>query len=95
MHFLWTISIAILAQIVHNKSTISALKGGEKMDGEKIGQILRGLRGEKSAVEVSSALGISKSALAMYERGDRIPRDEIKVRIAKYYKKSVQSIFFI
>ena len=75
---------------MHNKSTISALKGGEK-----IGQILRGLRGEKSAVEVSSALGISKSALAMYERGDRIPRDEIKVRIAKYYKKSVQSIFFI
>lgn len=80
---------------MHNKSTISALKGGEKMDGEKIGQILRGLRGEKSAVEVSSALGISKSALAMYERGDRIPRDEIKVRIAKDYKKSVQSIFFI
>ena len=65
------------------------------MDGEKIGQILRGLRGEKSAVEVSSALGISKSALAMYERGDRLPRDDLKGRIANSYKKSVQSRWFM
>jgi hypothetical protein len=29
----------------------------------------------------------------MYEIGKRIPCDEIKIKIAKYYKKSVQYIF--
>ena len=31
----------------------------------------------------------------MYENGSRIPRDEIKIRIANYYKLSVQCIFFM
>ena len=43
------------------------------------------LRGEKSREEVARANGISASALAMYEIGERIPRDEIKVSLAKYY----------
>jgi len=30
----------------------------------------------------------------MYERDERIPRDEVKVRIAKYYGVSVYSLFF-
>jgi len=52
------------------------------------------LRGERTQKEVAEALGISISALSMYEVGQRIPRDEIKIRIAKYYEKSVQDIFF-
>ena len=64
------------------------------MNGKQIGAILRKLRGSQSTAEVADSLGISRSALAMYERGDRIPRDEIKVRIAQYYHKSIQSIFF-
>ena len=52
------------------------------------------LRGNKTQEEVSDELGISKSALAMYELGKRVPRDPIKARIAKYYKKSVPYIFF-
>ena len=52
------------------------------------------LRGNKSQDEVAKAIGISKSALSMYENGSRVPRDEIKVRLANYYKKSVQHIFF-
>ena len=30
----------------------------------------------------------------MYERGERVPRDEIKKRLSDYYKVSVQELFF-
>lgn len=64
------------------------------MDAKEIGRRLAELRGEKTQREVAQALNISKSALAMYERGHRTPRDSIKIRISKYYGKSVQEIFF-
>lgn len=64
------------------------------MDSKEIGNKLIELRGTKTISEVSSAIGISPSALSMYEHGERIPRDCIKVKIAKYYKRSVQSLFF-
>lgn len=51
-------------------------------------------RGEKTRNEVAKAVGISLSALTMYEIGQRIPRDEIKVKLAKYYNKSVGELFF-
>lgn len=59
-----------------------------------IGKKLRKLRGDKSRLEVSKALGISVSAITMYELDKRTPRDDIKQKIAKYYKKSIESIFF-
>lgn len=43
---------------------------------------------------VASAVGVSTSAYCMYESGRRVPRDRIKIALAKYYNKSVQSIFF-
>lgn len=58
------------------------------------GTKLRALRGEKTQKKVAEDLGITKSALAMYERDERIPRDEIKVRIAKYYGETVEFLFF-
>lgn len=64
------------------------------MNEAEIGKRLRMLRGDKSRQEVSDAIGVSMSALAMYENGERIPRDTIKVKIANYYKKTVQEIFF-
>ena len=48
----------------------------------------------KSRADVAKAVGVSTSAIAMYERGERQPKDEIKVKIATYFKKSVSSIFF-
>lgn len=39
-------------------------------------------------------LGITKSALSMYERNERRPRDEIKLRFAKYFKLSIEEIFY-
>jgi transcriptional regulator with XRE-family HTH domain len=59
-----------------------------------IGKKLKALRGDKTQREVAEDLQITKSALAMYERDERIPRDEIKVRIAEYYGESVQSLFY-
>lgn len=57
---------------------------------------LKALRAQKkkSQQQVADDLKITKSALAMYERDDRVPRDEVKVRIAEYYGESVQSLFF-
>ena len=57
------------------------------------------LRGNRSQEEVAKAVNISTSALSMYENGSRVPRDEIKIRLIKirlaaFYGKSVQFIFF-
>ena len=64
------------------------------MNSKIIAQKLIELRGEKSREKVAKACGISVSALSMYEQGERIPRDDIKIRLAKYYKRSVNFIFF-
>ena len=64
------------------------------MDTISMGKRLIELRGNKTQEEVAKALGISLSAVGMYERGERIPRDEVKIAIAKYYDVTVQSIFF-
>lgn len=59
-----------------------------------IGEKLKVLRDNKSQSEIAREIGITKSSWAMYERNERVPRDEIKIRIAEYFKKSVQEIFF-
>lgn len=68
--------------------------GGERLNKEKIGQILTVLRGNASREEVAKAVGVSVSAWQMYENGQRIPKDEVKVRIASYFKKTVGEIFY-
>ena len=64
------------------------------MDRKRIGERLVRLRGTRTQKQVANALGISESALAMYEAGKRIPRDEIKLAIAEYYESTIQDIFF-
>lgn len=64
------------------------------MDSKKIGEKLVILRGNKTQREVAKDVGISISALAMYEKGERIPRDNIKIRLAEYYSKPITDIFF-
>ncbi|KGE17603.1 helix-turn-helix transcriptional regulator [Paenibacillus wynnii] len=61
---------------------------------EVIAKRLLALRSDSSREETAQAIGISVSALQMYENAQRVPRDEIKVKIANHYKSSVQSIFF-
>ena len=36
----------------------------------------------------------TKSSYAMYERDERVPRDEVKVRISNFFGVSVQELFF-
>lgn len=52
------------------------------------------LRGTKSREEVAEAVGISVSALQMYENAQRMPKDEIKIRLANFYGVTVQYLFF-
>ena len=81
--------------ILRKSSTISAQwKGVSILDHKEVGNRLRVLRGNQDAKSVAKALGISTSALFMYERGERSPRDQIKMKISRYYGLPVQEIFF-
>lgn len=55
------------------------------MNPVEIGKHLRELRGNKTIKQVADDIGISTSALTMYEIGERIPRDEIKIKLCRYY----------
>ena len=54
---------------------------------------LRKKKGETQA-EVAKSLGISLSAYNSYETGNRVPRDDVKERIAEHFNRTVQFIFF-
>lgn len=61
-----------------------------------IGEKLRQLRMDKgeSLDTAASNIGITKSSLAMYERDERTPRDQVKVALANYYEQSIEHLFF-
>ena len=61
-----------------------------------IGQRIKSLREELgfSREQFSNEVGITLSAVSMYENGQRIPRDEIKVKIARVLKTSIEALFF-
>jgi transcriptional regulator with XRE-family HTH domain len=64
------------------------------MDAKLMGARLRDLRGDRSQQEVADAIGVGVMAISNYERGERTPQDDIKIRLAGYYGKTVQEIFF-
>lgn len=55
---------------------------------------LQQARGDRTQKEVADLLGISISALSMYESGERSPRDDLKVKMARFYNTTVGSLFF-
>lgn len=65
------------------------------MNKEKMAKKLVKLRGDKSREQVAVDLDISYSAVVSYETGERVPRDEVKIRIANYYGVGVEEIFFL
>ncbi|MBR3238669.1 MAG: helix-turn-helix transcriptional regulator [Oscillospiraceae bacterium] len=65
-----------------------------KPEAATIGQRLRDLRGDRTTQEVADLLGVAVSTVGMYERGERVPKDDVKIRIASLYGKTVQEIFF-
>ncbi len=64
------------------------------MNYERVAENLINLRNGRSREEVARAVGISVSTLQMYENGQRIPRDNIKIKLANFYGVTVQTIFF-
>ena len=66
----------------------------EKLNAVAIGHKLIKLRGDRTQQEVADELGVGVSTIGMYERGERVPKDEIKAALAQLYGKTVQEIFF-
>ncbi|MGI6041007.1 MAG: helix-turn-helix transcriptional regulator [Candidatus Alectryocaccobium sp.] len=64
------------------------------MNKNKIGDRLIKLRGSRTQKEIAKAVGVEPMAISYYESGKRIPRDEIKKKLANYYNVTVQDIFF-
>lgn len=66
------------------------------MNAKIIGDRIKKLREAQniSRDELIEAVGISASALSMYETGQRIPRDEIKLRIARFLNTTIEALFF-
>ncbi|WP_425059215.1 hypothetical protein SCACP_38920 [Sporomusa carbonis] len=56
--------------------------------------ILIELRGKRSRAEVAKELGITTQGFGMIERRKRIPRPDLMKRIADYYNKTVDELFF-
>ena len=63
-------------------------------DAAVIGHRLRELRGIRGQQEIADKIGTSVSAIGMYERGERVPGDAVKIQLAELYGKTVQEIFF-
>lgn len=59
-----------------------------------IGQKIRQLRGDMTQEKAASLIGVTKTALSMYENDERVPRDEIKKRIATVFGQTVGAIFY-
>jgi transcriptional regulator with XRE-family HTH domain len=74
--------------VIVNKSP---RKEGVKMT---TGERLRKLRGAKTREKVAADLDISYSMYIKLERDERKASDDMKIRIANYYGKSIEYIFF-
>lgn len=61
-----------------------------------IGKRLLDLREKKclERKEVADAIGVTVSAISNYELGIRVPRDEAKYALAKYYGVDLGEIFY-
>lgn len=64
------------------------------MNRKEVGERLRALRGSRSLDEVANALCVTPMAVSLWERGERIPSDDMKIKIAAYFKRSITFIFF-
>lgn len=64
---------------------------------KSIGEKLATLRNDRNLTqkELGIEVGVSTASIAMYELNERVPRDEIKKRIATFFGKTVQEIFFL
>lgn len=64
------------------------------MENIAVGKRLRELRGHRSKEEIAYRMGISVTSVCLYETGKRMPRDEVKIKLADFYGLTVQELFF-
>lgn len=64
------------------------------MDKKIIGERLRTIRGSRTRADVAEGCGVSKSSITMYELGNRVPSDQVKLKLAAYLKFSIEEVFF-
>lgn len=43
---------------------------------------------------IAEVVGVRQSTLSYYERGVRTPSDKVKIKLANFYGKSIQELFF-
>lgn len=63
-------------------------------DSKVIGKRLRDLRGENTLEYVANGIGVTTMAVSLWERGERVPNDVLKVKLANFFSVPVSSIFF-
>ena len=63
----------------------------QKEPGEKIRQLRQKMG--LSQETLASMVGASKEAICCYELGERIPRDEIKIKLCDFFGVTLSSIF--
>ena len=61
-----------------------------------LGESLKSLRTQKkvSLDQVAEDLGLTRQAIHNYEADIRIPRDEIKIKLANYYGVGIEELFY-
>lgn len=64
------------------------------MTAREIGDRLRALRNTRTIAQVAEETGLKVSAISNYEQGLRVPRDNAKCVLAKYYGVDIGSLFF-
>ena len=60
----------------------------------ELGERLRLARGDEPRKSAAAAVGIAVSTLQMYENGRCVPRDPVKLRLARHYGVSVEALLF-
>jgi len=66
------------------------------INAKAIGLKIKNLRESNNLTqeEFCKKVDITQSALSNYENGLRIPRDEVKLRIARCFDTSIEAIFY-
>lgn len=66
------------------------------MDPKKIGDKIIQYRQDRGITQekLARAIHVSVSAIGMYERGERVPQDDIKLKIADYFDVNVGPFFY-
>ena len=67
-----------------------------KVDHDKTAERLKALRigAGETVIDLAKALGVSHVSISYYEKGIRRPSDEVKVKYAEHFGKSIEFLFY-